>query len=160
MDATPAVRLRDLWLVLEGDDGGQVYLTCPLSLIPGVELITPEECDRRFDAAEPTHALYAYTGESDYLVAVLPLNAGQLHKELDRYAWPTNEGKGCSARVDDATHGNTVSGGMGGGKLLHNALWLHREFVGTASHYRDKERPQPGAWRARAMELLGIPPKK
>ncbi len=98
------------WLVLEGDWGGQIYLTVPRRLVGDVSGIE------------------------------------MLLSELNRIAWPCNDGEGaCASLYDpmsyDQTADDGVCGGMGGGELT-DGLWLHEEFDETV--------------RARARELLRL----
>jgi len=86
------------WLVLEGDWGGQIYLTIPPELV----------------------SLYL----SRYPLAAVSL----LLQEIDRFAWGCNDDDGASAYIlepdaEDLEFGG-IAGGMGGGRLT-GSLWLH-----------------------------------
>ncbi|MFA6476374.1 MAG: hypothetical protein WCV68_03050 [Candidatus Paceibacterota bacterium] len=97
----------DWWLIFEGDWGGQIYLTVPLSLIgPRARILT-------------------------------------LSRKLDDVAWDCNEGEGSSIYIyspsaitqqiaefdcDPATDLNHIPGGMGGGHISEEAVWIHEEF--------------------------------
>ncbi|MFH1430356.1 MAG: hypothetical protein ABIG71_02410 [Candidatus Uhrbacteria bacterium] len=131
---------QHVYLVLDGDWGGQIFLTCPVELIPGLTYDTVD--------GNP----FVTGGSTDQIWKLL--------EELDRFAWPSNEGDGAAMHLEMADEGEGVSGGMGGGETT-DGLWLHREFEGTgdATLYATgggRARPELGQWRARAMELLGI----
>lgn len=80
-------------LVMEGDWGGQIYLTVPVQLV-----ITPEE------------------------------SVSRLLQELDKIAWACNEGSGMGMYCVPSRQKDGVDGGMGGGKLFPDAVWLHGHF--------------------------------
>ncbi len=79
--------------VLQGDYGGQIYLTVPV----------------------------IGTGRQ---------NIDTLLSELDAIAWPDNEGDGASRITGDNKRYKDVSGGMGGGRMVYGAVWMHEEFRG------------------------------
>lgn len=135
IELTNATQVRYLvWLVLEGDWGGQIYLTVPWHLV----------------------------GENAKI--------GNLLTRLDKLCWPYNKGDGASAYlIDGVTVG--VCGGMGGGGLNEDGLWLHpallgeSEFVGEHAALQQVVDELRGAtceqvksmqWDAVARELLDM----
>ena len=88
-------------MVLEGDWGGQVYLTVPV----------------------------VHLGPDAQLEALL--------QHLDRIAWPSNEGQGARVYREDATLDEGIPGGMGGGCVFPDAVWLHPEFAAEVELVRD-----------------------
>ena len=87
-------------MVLEGDWGGQVYLTVP--------------ADRLGPNAHPETLL----------------------ERLDRIAWPSNEGEGARVSREDAALDEGIPGGMGGGYVYADAVWLHPEFTSEVEMVR------------------------
>ena len=73
-------------------------------------------------------------GGQIYLVAPMRLVRCQeetlrlLLRDLDEIGWPTNESEGTGLYYERYHIGQTVPGGMGGGKALDN-LWVHGEFT-------------------------------
>ena len=87
-------------MVLEGDYGGQVYLTvCHSHLGPNAQLET-------------------------------------LLERLDRIAWPSNEGQGARCYREVAALDERIPGGMGGGPVYGDAVWLHPEFAAEVEMVR------------------------
>ena len=87
----------DLWLVMDGDWEGQIYLTVP----------------------------WWKLGENACISDLL--------KALDSLAWVCNEGEGATAYVVSPSYyefdyRNGVPGGMGGGELSTEGIWIHEEF--------------------------------
>jgi hypothetical protein len=78
----------DVWLVLEGNWGDQVYLTVPWKLLNDDPQALP------------------------------------LLKDLDREAWPSNNGEGRQAYLYSQSEG----GSRLRGAKLRDGLWLHRGF--------------------------------
>lgn len=80
----------DAYLVMEGDDGGQIYLVAPMTMVL---------CDERV------------------LKDVL--------RYFDDMAW--KDISMAAIRYEIYKEGDTVSGGMGGGRA-ENGLWIHSKF--------------------------------
>jgi len=101
-------------LVFEGDYGGQIYLTIPVSMIASLS--------------------------EDYLITILI--------KLDNFCWSCNKGEGGSAHLRDVEaqrqewiknpelrgelteeeYAYGVIGGMGGGMMIDDQLWLHEDL--------------------------------
>lgn len=158
---------------MEGDWGGQIYLTCPLRILrPRSQVVEialrPEERERdladaktlftdddigaeEFEAIRRSPTTILALGE-------FPKEYETLLRELDRAAWDCNDGEGSSVRLHEATTPRRalgVGGGMGGGEIT-NGLWLHRGFTVGLDVGPTPENPT--FWPRRAAEILGIVP--
>jgi len=134
--------LADVWLVLEGDCGGQIYLSIPWLCVGKKARIS--ELLREMD-------LQAWGGCAIYSVGAglrrprtdeemkLILQKAELSLEqaTNAYGFDTTE------RFLEANRMH-ISGGMGGGWLQKDRAWMHDEFLkGTG-------------WAARVLDLLDI----
>ncbi|MBI5077558.1 hypothetical protein HZB94_04225 [Candidatus Falkowbacteria bacterium] len=90
----------NLWLVLSGDWGGQIYLTIPIAMLPK-------------DRKQAERAIRSLLREIDD--AEWGSNEG--------------DGRGAEV-VYTKHPGRGVSGGMGGGRLLKGQVWFHSDLRG------------------------------
>lgn len=123
---------ENLWLVLEGDWSGQVYLTVPLRCIP--RFVVQKTNDYEI-------LLVGRPEPRDYEGWIQLIRVQRLLRELDRIAWPCNQGEGRGVSVVRLLphHDPVVGGGMGGGRLT-DGIWLHDEFAGCPEIRRRAER--------------------
>lgn len=163
-------RLSRTWLVMEGDWGGQIYLTCPLNLLrPRPEVVALDTSEERDPSREMIEraALLAAGVPPDEVGAmcwrpdsVLMMFSDKGYRallhELDQAGWACNEGEGGGMYLHEVSAIAPlfgVSGGMGGGALTEG-LWLHDKFT-TGLDIGPKPE-DPTYWPRRAAELLGI----
>lgn len=162
--------LADLWLVLEGDYGGQIYLTVPWAcvgrdakvgeLLRAIDRLCWGE--NGLDGARAY--LYRARGRSTILDE-LARDSREIGETPERAA--ASFGFENVAAFVDANR-LFVPGGMGGGHLVENALWLHDELEGRpvctpeaqpildAVRGASCEQVERMDWRGQAMRLLGL----
>ncbi len=97
----------DWWLIFEGDWGGQIYLTVPLSLIGPRALILT--LSRKLDDI----AWDCNGGDGSSIYIYSPSATTHQMAEFD-----------CDP-VTDLRH---IGGGMGGAQISEKAVWIHDEF--------------------------------
>ncbi|OGL95048.1 hypothetical protein A2348_04755 [Candidatus Uhrbacteria bacterium RIFOXYB12_FULL_58_10] len=158
--------LSDVWLILEGDYGGQIYLSVPWQCVARTARIG--ELLRGIDAL--CWGCNALAGASARLVR--PRSAAKIVAELTLNGDAPAEVAAAFGfeSLDEFVEANRmfVSGGMGGGQLLQNRLWLHDELRGrdivvegvqplldelrgaTNGEIRDMD------WNGQAMRLLSL----
>jgi len=98
---------QTVWLVLEGDWGGQIYLTVPWQFVGRRARI--KTLLTKFDRL--AWGCNGGDGSSAYIY-----RKDESHLEMEREA-------GCLCGV---------SGGMGGGGLFEDTPWMHDEFYGQS----------------------------
>lgn len=163
--------LADVWLVLEGDYGGQIYLSVPFQSIARKARIG--QLLREMDTL--AWRCNGRCGASARLVR--PRSIAELEREcpLDdeftreevaaAYGHPSWDAFVADNRM-------FLSGGMGGGYLRENQLWLHDEFLGRnivpdgvqplldELRGATNEQIRSMDWIGRAHELLGLVTKR
>jgi len=158
--------LRDVWLVLQGDYGGQIYLTVPLVCIPRRTMPRIGQLLREMDTL--AWGCNGLDGASVRLVrprTIAELERDCLLDEFTREEVATAYGfESWDAFV--AENRMFVSGGMGGGSLFNRAVWLHEEFLGKpVSQAQDLVDELRGAnceevramdWPSRVKQLLDL----
>lgn len=159
--------LADLWLVLEGDWGGQIYLTVPWKCVAHGAKIG--ELLRTMNGL--AWGCNGHDGVSAYLLR--PRSTADIERDAQIDGVSCQDvARSCGFDTWETfveAQSLFVSGGMGGGQLLRDCLWLHDEFEGRDDAYPAEVQPLldelRGAtneqikamnWRERAMKLLGL----
>ena len=119
---------QNWWLVMEGDWGGQLYLTVPLTRLG--PKANPEQLLLELDKK----AWECNEGDGTRMYLYSP---SAMWKQMEADDDPDEEDPWSP---EDAY---CISGGMGGG-FCHDGLWLHTEFAVNPD------------WNARARELLDL----
>lgn len=159
--------LADLWLVLQGDWGGQIYLTAPWKCVAHNAKIG--------ELLRSMNGLAWGCNGQDGVDAWLtrPRSVANIERDAQLDGVPREvmaESLGFASWAEFVeVQGLFVPGGMGGGRLLRDRLWLHDEFEGNDSMYPAEVQPLldelRGAtneqikemnWRERAMKSLGL----
>jgi hypothetical protein len=126
------------WIVFEGDWGGQIYASVPLSMLPADFTVREvddflKSLDRvSWESNEGEGASWSIVQDCGVIrgkvledvanEAMLPGNvlpAEMLREPLDD----------CEPRLEGWVLVGGVTGGMGGGGLLNDDVWFHHEFV-------------------------------
>jgi hypothetical protein len=159
--------LADVWLVLQGDWGGQIYLTVPWKCVTYNAKIG--ELLRAMN--KQAWGCNGQDGVDAWLTR--PRSMAKIEQDIQLDGAPREDiaqsfgFANWEAFVE--TQGLFVPGGMGGGRLLRDRLWLHDEFEGNDDAYPTEVQPLlnelRGAtneqikemnWRERAMKSLGL----
>ena len=156
--------LADIWLVLEGDYGGQIYLSVPLQCVARNARIG--QLLREMDTL--AWRCNSHYGASARLVrsrsiAELERDCGEFAREDVATAFGHESWNSFVAE-----NRMFISGGMGGGRLSEKQLWLHDEFLGRDNfptgvqplvnelRGATSEEIQSMDWTKRAHALLGL----
>ncbi len=160
-------KLGDVWLVLEGDWGGQIYLTVPWKCVAHHAKIG--ELLRAMNGL--AWGCNGHDGVRAWLTH--PRSVTKIEQDTQLDGVPREDVahsfgfESWNAFVE--ANGLFVPGGMGGGRLVRDRLWLHDEFEGRDDAYPAEVQPLlaelRGAtneqikamnWRERAMKSLGL----